>query len=152
LPSASELAAVKVTICGVFCTENDEGAAVSPAGSAETVTATAALKPFCGLIDTSTVDEVPGATSGSDGVTSRVNDGGGGGWLEELLDPPPQAARVIKSHKVMAVEALLDIHRSDLPSLLSFMVEIGNDLLGSIRTLFLSKLDFASVVVRRGPS
>lgn len=69
-----------------------------PDGSPEVVTETAPLNPFCGVKETCSVEDVPGAIPGAGGATEMVNDGGGGGggggWLD---DPPPQALRAKES-------------------------------------------------------
>ena len=114
------LAAVKVTVCAVFCTEKDDGIAVRPEGKPEMAIATAPAKPFCGVIETWKVDEVPGAIEGVDGVASMVKDGGGdgGGWL---FDPAPQPASVNPKQKLMRIDGPLAIQRPDLSRRLRFI-------------------------------
>jgi hypothetical protein len=73
------LSAVSVTVCGVFCTENDEGDADSPEGNPEIAIATVPLNPLLGVTDTWKLDDVPGAIDGFDGVATIVNDGEDGG-------------------------------------------------------------------------
>jgi len=90
------LSAVSVTVCGVLCTENEEGDAVSPEGKPEIAIATVPLNPLLGVIDTWKVDDVPGAIDGVDGVAMIVNDGedGGGACPFDPPPPPPQQMKL----------------------------------------------------------
>jgi hypothetical protein len=94
-----------VTVCGVFWTEKDDGVRLKPGGTPDEVTETAPLNPFCGVIDTCIVDEVPGAIEGEDGATTMVNDGdgGGGGGPDELDEPPPHAANTTSVERTQTV-------------------------------------------------
>jgi hypothetical protein len=102
------LPAVSVTVCGVFCTEKDEGATVSPEGKPEIVIATAPLNPLLGVIETWKVDDVPGAIEGDDGVATIVKDAGGGPCT---FDPPPQLARFTPNQRPTQIEMLIATQR-----------------------------------------
>ena len=120
--------AVSATLCGTVCNVKDEGEALRPDGSPEAITETVPTKPPLGTMDTCTVEEVPGAIEGAEGVTAMVNEGGGGGgWPDDPFPPLPQPLRT-KESPMRAGARCLAINRQaeSLPSLLCLRFKVNS--------------------------
>jgi len=93
----------------VFCTENDEGDAVSPEGKPDIAIATVPLNPLLGVTDTWKVDDVPGAIDGVVGVAMMVKEGEGGGGPCPFDPPPPQQMKVRIRQTLAQIKAVFAI-------------------------------------------